>query len=224
LKAQAEQLLARHGVLTRDAVAFEDLPGGFSSVYPVLKALEDAGRVRRGYFVAGRGGLQFALPGALERLRQHRAPGDEDAGAVVLAATDPANPYGVALPWPRGVSTRLQRAAGAHVVLVGGALAAFVTGNGRDVVPLLPGAEPERGTVARAAGQALARWARATGRPALGWTTTGARLAEGPLATALSEAGFVRSGPGFRLVDSAEGTDHGGGEVGSVSPVHPHED
>ncbi len=216
LKALAEQLLARHGVLTRDAVAFEELPGGFSSVYPVLKALEDAGRVRRGYFVAGRGGLQFALPGALDRLRQRREPGDEDARGVVLAATDPANPYGVALPWPRGLSTRLQRAAGAHVVLVAGALAAFLTGNGRDVVPLLPDAEPERASVARAVGEALARWSGATGRPALGWASTGASLAEGPLAPALAGAGFVRSGPGFRLVDPAEGAPLGGGEIGSA--------
>jgi ATP-dependent Lhr-like helicase len=200
MKAVAEQLLARHGVLTRDAVAGENVPGGFSAVYPVLKALEEAGRVRRGYFVAGRGGLQFAQAGALEGLRQRATAADEEPQAVVLAATDPANPYGVALPWPRGVSARLQRAAGAHVVLVHGALAAFLTGNGRDVVPMLPDAEPDRANVARATGRALARWAASTGRTALGWAPApGASLAEGPLAPFLAAAGFVRSGPGFRL-------------------------
>ena len=206
MKALAEQLLARHGIVTRDAVAFEELPGGFSSVYPVLKALEDAGRVRRGYFVAGRGGLQFAQPGALDRLRQRREPAERDPQAVVLAATDPANPYGVALPWPRGESARFQRAAGAHVVLVDGALSAFLAGGGREVVPRLPEEEPARTAVARATGKALARWAVATRRPALGWTAgSGPVLAEGPLASALTRAGFVRSGPGFRLEVGPEG-------------------
>jgi ATP-dependent Lhr-like helicase len=203
LKALAEQLLARHGVLTRDAVAFEELPGGFSAVYPVLRALEEAGHVRRGYFVAGLGGLQFAQAGALERLRDSPGAGREGPRGVVLAATDPANAYGVALAWPRGTTTRFQRAAGAHVVLVDGALAVFLSGGGRDVVPLLPDAEPDRSRVAGAAAQALAAWARSTGRPALGWASEpGASLAEGPLAGALAEAGFLRSGPGFRLADS----------------------
>ena len=98
--ALAEQLLARHGVLTRDAVMAEDPPGGFGAIYPVLKGLEEAGRVRRGYFVAGLGGSQFAHPGALERLRALREPDPDAPRAVVLAATDPANPYGAALPWP----------------------------------------------------------------------------------------------------------------------------
>jgi ATP-dependent Lhr-like helicase len=207
MKAQAEQLLARHGVLTRDAVAFEELPGGFSTVYPVLRALEEAGRVRRGYFVAGLGGLQFAHAGALERLRQCSGTAEEEPRAVVLAATDPANAYGVALPWPRGTAARLQRAAGAHVVLVHGALAAFLSGNGREVVSLLPDAEPDLAIVARAAAQALAAWAASTGRHALGWgSAPGTSLADGPLAPALTEAGFVRSGPGFRLDGSAEGS------------------
>ena len=99
LKALAEQLLKRHGVLTRDAVAFEAVPGGFPAVYPVLRTLEEAGRIRRGYFVAGRGGLQFADPGALERLRAVRDPDPDSPRAVVLAAADPANAYGAALPW-----------------------------------------------------------------------------------------------------------------------------
>jgi ATP-dependent Lhr-like helicase len=99
LTARTRQLLERHGVLTREAAHAEGLDGGFSAIYPILKALEDAGKVRRGYFVAGRGATQFALPGALDRLRALREP-EEEPRAVVLAATDPANPYGTALPWP----------------------------------------------------------------------------------------------------------------------------
>jgi len=100
---------------------------------------------------------------------------------------------------------RFQRAAGAHVVLVDGDLSAFLTGGGREVVPRLPDEEPARTAAARATGRALARWAAATGRPALGWAaSSGPRLAEGPLASALTEAGFVRSGPGFRLEGGPE--------------------
>ena len=108
-KALAEQLLKRHGVLTRDAVAFEEVPGGFSAVYPVLKALEEAGRIRRGYFVAGLGGLQFADPGALDRLRALREPDPDEPQAVVLAAADPANPYGAALAVAEAARTRASR-------------------------------------------------------------------------------------------------------------------
>ena len=117
-KALAEQLLARHGVLTRPAVMAEGVAGGFAALYPVLKALEEAGRIRRGYFVAGLGGSQFALPGALDRLRGVReAAGDDEdvTPAAVLAATDPANPYGAALPWPeRRLRPRDARGGGAR--------------------------------------------------------------------------------------------------------------
>src|SRR5262249_58532589 len=97
LHAAAEQLLMRHGVVTRGAVAAERVPGGFAAVYPVLKAFEEAGRCRRGYFVEELGGAQFAHPGAVDRLR---AMGPDDRSVHVLAATDPANPYGAALPRP----------------------------------------------------------------------------------------------------------------------------
>ena len=211
LKALAEQLLKRHGVLTRDAVAFEAVPGGFPAVYPVLRTLEEAGRIRRGYFVAGQGGLQFADPGALERLRSRRDADPEAPQAVVLAAADPANPYGAALPWPKlmeaaadgeGVRTgaRLARTAGLHLVLVDGSLAAIVSPRARQVVPLLPPDEPARTRVAAAAARALASWCEATARPALGWAIeSGPALADGPLAPFLAATGFVRSGPGFRL-------------------------
>jgi ATP-dependent Lhr-like helicase len=103
--ATAMQLVERHGVVTREAVLAEGVVGGFASVYGVLKVLEDRGQVRRGYFVSGLGAAQFALPGAVDRLRSMRRPddlgGDDDApGPIVLSATDPAQPYGGTLPWP----------------------------------------------------------------------------------------------------------------------------
>jgi ATP-dependent Lhr-like helicase len=205
--ALAEQLLARNGVVTRDAVAALDVPGGFAALYPVLAAMEEAGRVRRGYFVAGLGGSQFADAGAVERLRALRdtaaTPEELDAGVLparVLAACDPATPYGAALPWPR--EGPLTRSAGAHVVLVDGELAAYVTRGEGEVFTLLPAEEPKRSQAARAAAQALLRWAVAAGVPTLGWSaeTSGPALAKGPLAPFLADAGFAASGPGFRLV------------------------
>jgi ATP-dependent Lhr-like helicase len=201
--ALAEQLLARHGVLTRDAVVAEDIPGGFGALYPVLKGLEEAGRVRRGYFLAGLGGSQFAHPGALERLRALKQPDPERPQGVVLAATDPANPYGAALPWPKTEAARPMRAAGAHVALVDGALVAFLGKGEREIATFLPADEPSRSAVARALAEALVRWATLTGRAALGWAAAdGTPLARSPLAPFLTEAGFVRSGPGFRLPSS----------------------
>jgi ATP-dependent Lhr-like helicase len=133
-------------VLTRDAVRAEAVPGGFAGIYPVLKTLEESGRIRRGYFVAGLGGAQFALPGAVDRLRapglssSPAAPSSLPAGAErvapvvhLIAATDPANAYGVAVPWPvRGPS----RAPGAYVILVDGIGAAYLERGGKGLVAL----------------------------------------------------------------------------------------
>ncbi|HEX2192201.1 MAG TPA: DEAD/DEAH box helicase [Acidimicrobiales bacterium] len=134
--ALAAVLLDRHGVLTREAVRGEGHPGGFAAVYPVLRAMEESGRVRRGYFVAGMGGAQFALPGAVDRLR---ARGQPKAGSreqpVVLAATDPASAYGLTLPWP---VPGLRRVAGAYVVLVAGEGALYVERGARGLVALRP--------------------------------------------------------------------------------------
>jgi ATP-dependent Lhr-like helicase len=134
--AVALQLLERHGVLTREAALAEGVEGGFAAVYPVLKALEERGHVRRGYFVAGLGAAQFALPGAVDRLRASRQPADDDLVPVVLAATDPAQPYGAALPWPApsGGDGRPGRAAGAYVVLVAGALVAHLERGGKSLL------------------------------------------------------------------------------------------
>ena len=157
--ALAEALLDRHGVVTRGAVMAEHAPGGFAAVYSVLKAFEEAGRVRRGYFVEGLGAAQFAAPGAVDRMRAIAAvrpveeepmwttpvPGGwdtsrqrkrrDEARAVVLAATDPANPYGAALPWPPSDGGhRPGRKAGALVVLVDGALVLYVERGGRTLL------------------------------------------------------------------------------------------
>jgi ATP-dependent Lhr-like helicase len=201
-KGLAEQLLARHGVLTRPAVMAEGVAGGFAALYPVLKALEEAGRIRRGYFVAGLGGSQFAQPGALDRLRAVRetAAEDEDVPpSAVLAATDPANPYGAALGWPEAVSGRAMRAAGVHVVIVDGVLAAVLARGDGEILPVLPETEPARTRVARGLAAALARWALRTGRTSLGWGGSGGAAEHATLAEGLRCAGFVPWGPGFRL-------------------------
>ncbi len=143
--ALAASLLERHGVVTREAVRGEGTIGGYAAVYPVLRAMEDAGRIRRGYFVAGLGGAQFALPGAVDRLRQYRELAAERLGAtassVILATTDPANPYGVALPWPvvvGDVGGRPARTAGSYVVLLDGQATLYVERRVKGLIALRP--------------------------------------------------------------------------------------
>jgi ATP-dependent Lhr-like helicase len=197
--AQAEALLERHGVVTRGAVAAERLPGGFAAVYQVLRAFEESGRCRRGYFVEGLGGAQFALPGAVDRMRA-MAPGPSDqraaGGAVVLASADPANPYGAALPWPDrpGEAThRPGRKAGALVVLVRGRLVLYVERGGKTLLSF--GEEDLQAAV-----DALALAVR---DGALGKLTVeradGAAIVESPLAAALEAAGFHPTPRGLRL-------------------------
>jgi len=138
--ARALQLLERYGVLTREAALGEGAEGGFAGVYPVLKALEERGQVRRGYFVAGLGAAQFAVAGAVDRLRAEReAPADEPP--MVLAATDPAQPFGASIPWPQ-VEGRPARAAGALVVLRGGDVLAYLERGGHRLV-LFPAADED---------------------------------------------------------------------------------
>ena len=130
LHSLAGTLLQRHGVVTREAVLAEGAPGGFAGVYPVLRAMEESGRIRRGYFIDGLGASQFALPGAVDRLRSLREP---DGRIVALAATDPANPYGVVIPWPN-TAGRPARAAGAYVVIESGELKLFLERGGRSLL------------------------------------------------------------------------------------------
>ena len=134
----AELLLERQGIVTRDGVRAEGIRGGYAPVYRELRRLEVLGTCRRGYFVEGLGGAQFALPGAVERLRDR--PSEQTA--LVLAAADPAQPFGAALPWPKRAGARAARVAGAYVVLLGGEPALFVERGGRSLVPLR---EPEEG-------------------------------------------------------------------------------
>ncbi|HEV2993387.1 MAG TPA: helicase-related protein, partial [Acidimicrobiia bacterium] len=135
--ARARQLLERHGVVTREAVRAEGSPGGFAAVYPTLRAMEDTGKVRRGYFVAGLGAAQFALPGAADRLRAERTADDT---ATVLAATDPAQPYGAALGWP-DTPGRPARTPGALVVLRAGRPVGYLERGAKHLLTF--GADPE---------------------------------------------------------------------------------
>jgi len=156
--ALALQLLHRYGVLLRESVAAENVPGGFSAVYDVLKALEESGRIRRGYFVGGLGATQFALPAAVDLLRQLRTePPLEKPEFVQLAATDPANPYGSVLRWPElpvadedseSAPRVLTRAAYAEVILRNGRLVAWLKRGNPNLLVFLPAEEPERSQTA----------------------------------------------------------------------------
>ncbi len=222
--ALAEALLDRHGIVTRGAVMAERAPGGFAAVYQVLKAYEEAGRVRRGYFVEGLGAAQFAAPGAVDRMRalaavrpveeempwQTPVPGGwdssgsaarqrkrrDDARALVLAATDPANPYGGALPWPAQDSGhRPGRKAGALVVLVDGKVVLYVERGGKTLLSF----SDDDACVAPAA-DALALAVR---DGALGKLTVekadGEPALTSPLGLALEQAGFRPTPRGLRL-------------------------
>jgi ATP-dependent Lhr-like helicase len=209
LHAAAEQLLERHGVVTRGAVVAERMPGGFAGVYPVLKAMEEAGRCRRGYFVDALGGAQFAVPGAVDRMRSlvDRGSGrDRDPQTVVLAAADPANPYGAALSWPDRPATadgeaaerpghRPGRKAGAVVILVDGQLILYVERGGRTLLTF-----SEDPDALRRAADALALAVRdgALGRLAVE-RADGGEVYSSPMARALTEAGFRPTARGLRL-------------------------
>jgi ATP-dependent Lhr-like helicase len=221
--ALALTLLERHGVLTRGAVAAERITGGFAAVYPVLRAMEEAGQCRRGYFVEGLGGAQFALPGAVDRMRAP-PPGGTQGGmggmvpphnrgvpggfgvrppglALTLAAADPAQPYGAALPWPdrpgeTPASHRPGRKAGALTVLVDGSLILYVERGGRTLLSWT-----DEAAVLAPAAAALAAAVRAG---ALGRLTVeradGERAGgDSPLTQALEAAGFRPSPRGLRL-------------------------
>ncbi|MFF1796654.1 hypothetical protein ACFVXQ_20975, partial [Kitasatospora sp. NPDC058263] len=232
---QAQSLLDRHGLLTRGAVAAERIPGGFAGVYRVLAAMEERGRARRGYFVEGLGGAQFAMDGAADRLRSvsgrlERAraaewpagPAAEPPQVLVLAAADPANAYGAALPWPDPPGTaapgaerataageapketkearearahRPGRKAGALVVLVDGELGLYIERGGKSLL-----AWPEEEATLAAATAALASAVRAG---ALGSVTVeranGVPALGSPLGAALEEAGFHPTPRGLRL-------------------------
>jgi ATP-dependent helicase Lhr and Lhr-like helicase len=210
--AQALTLLERHGVLTKGAVAAERIPGGFGAVYPVLRAMEETGQCRRGYFVAGLGAAQFALPGAVDRMRAlasdprpadpwaSGAAPDPSERTVVLAAADPAQPYGAALPWPArpgetATSHRPGRKAGAVAVLSGGELVLYVERGGKTLLSW-----SDDPAVLEPCAAALAAAVR---DGALGRITVekadGEAVHDTPLARALASAGFRPTPRGLRL-------------------------
>jgi len=201
--ALALTLLERHGVLTRGAVAAERIAGGFAAVYPVLRAMEEAGQARRGYFVEGLGGAQFALPGAVDRMRALAEPKNNTSPerALVLAAADPAQPYGAALPWPdrpgeTPSSHRPGRKAGALTVLVDGSLVLYVERGGRTLLSWTD--DPERlapSAVALATAVRDGALGRLTVERADGERAGG----DSPLTQALEAAGFRPTPRGLRL-------------------------
>jgi ATP-dependent Lhr-like helicase len=240
--ALGETLLERYGVVTRGAVVGEGVTDGFALVYRTLSGFEDSGRCRRGYFIDGLGAAQFATAGTIDRLRSftesearsrggagqgsgapRSVPGAADSPApVILAATDPANPYGAVLPWPAlpaGTTHRAARKAGAIVVLVDGALVIYVERGGKTVLAFdASGAEAPQdpGVVVDADTDAAASWARdarfAAAAGALAATVTSGRIAKlgvetvngefvigTPFGRALQAAGFGVTPKGLKL-------------------------
>jgi ATP-dependent Lhr-like helicase len=207
--AMAQQLLTRYGVVFRETAHAEGLPGGFSAVYDVMKALEESGRVRRGYFAADLGATQFAMPAAVDLLRSLRVRNEDGAGEVVmLAATDTANPYGTLLRWPEMVEegTSLTRSVGARVVLVDGALAAYLRRGNTNVQVMLPVEEPGRSQVGRALAEFLVRSVqRREGEDGAGRggmliaSINGTPVAEHAMARHLLDAGFTAGAMGFTV-------------------------
>ena len=218
LHAKALSLLDRYGIVIRGVAGSERVPGGFGAIYPVFRAMEETGQCRRGYFVEGLGAAQFALPGAVDRMRSMAdsvlasAPGQTDEIAtslsrspdeppvVVLAAADPANAYGAALPWPpRPDETagghRPGRKAGALVILVAGQLVLYVERGGKTLLSWT--ADPAL------LGPATTARASAVRAGALGKLTVeradGSGVYHSPLAEALEQAGFRPTPRGLRL-------------------------
>ncbi|MEZ4319031.1 MAG: DEAD/DEAH box helicase [Myxococcota bacterium] len=188
--ARALQLLERYGVASSAAAKAEGLPGGFSAVYPVLRAMEESGKARRGWFVDGLGGAQFALAGAVDRLRGHREP---DREAVVLSAIDPASPWGALLPWPERPEPQPRREAGSLVVLVGGLPVLWVGKGAKSLVTFDAGpAELEAAVVALRGHRGLKRTLRLD-------RIDGDSALDSPLRSRFLAAGFAQDHKGLVL-------------------------
>ncbi|HUP64819.1 MAG TPA: DEAD/DEAH box helicase [Thermoanaerobaculia bacterium] len=199
--ALAQQLLNRYGIVSRDMVSAEVLPGGFSSVYEVFKRLEESGRVRRGYFVAGMTATQFAVPAAVDLLRSFRE-GDDTRETHLIASADPANPWGSVFRWPESAEGGgATRSAGTKVILVNGGLAAHLSRGDRNVKMFLPADEPDRSAFAREVARALASLvlARGSRQAMLIEQIDGLPAIEHPLAPYFTEAGFHVTALGLQL-------------------------
>ena len=205
--AMAQQLLTRYGVVFRETAHAENLPGGFSAIYDVMKALEESGKVRRGYFAADLGATQFAMPAAVDLLRSLRAQREPERPEMLqLAATDPANPYGALLRWPTApdAGSSLTRSVGAQVILCDGELVAYLRRGNPNVQVFLPEEEPQRSHVMHRLAEFLVK--RVQGlededRRAglLIATVNGVAVAEHPMARALLDAGFAAGAMGFNV-------------------------
>jgi len=208
--AIARQLLDRYGIVFRETANTENVPGGFSVIYDVMKALEESGRVRRGYFVADLGATQFALPAAVELLRSLRANNSSGPDEVVIiAATDPANPYGSLLRWPptEDNNASLTRSVGARVVLIDGALVAYMRRANPSIQVFLPDEESARSRKAKALADALLidvlhdmqdQKSRSGGGGLISYVN-GTEVAKHPFARFLLDAGFRSSHRGFNV-------------------------
>ena len=208
--AIAQQLLTRYGVVFRETAHAENLPGGFSAIYDVMKALEESGKVRRGYFAADLGATQFAMPAAVDLLRSLRAEPEQGKSEVVqLAATDPANPYGALMRWPAAPDTgsSLTRSVGARVVLCNGALVAYLRRGNPNLQVFLPEEEPQRSQTARDVAEFLVSRVQEASGAGLGSertfifiaTINGIHVAEHWMARALLDAGFQAGAMGFNV-------------------------
>jgi len=206
--AIAQQLLTRYGVVFRETAHAENLPGGFSAVYDVLKAMEESGRIRRGYFAADLGATQFAMPAAVDLLRSLRISSEEKKPEILqLAATDPANPYGALLRWPAApdAGSSLTRSVGARVILCDGALVAYLRRGNPNVQVFLPEEEPQRSQVGRSLAEFLVERVQERsddGDVRAGMliaAVNGVPVAEHPMGKFLLEAGFAAAPMGFNV-------------------------
>jgi ATP-dependent Lhr-like helicase len=201
--AMGQQLLTRYGLVTREVAGAEGLPGGFSAIYDVFRTLEEGGRIRRGYFVTGVGAMQFAAPAAVDLLRALRTP-PEAAEVAVLAATDPANPYGALVKWPdtpAGAGRGPTRSVGARVVFVDGHLTAWLGRGLKSFLVWLPEHEPDRSRHAEALARALPMTGTDRERRAasvlLGEINGGPAI-DSPIRPFLEAAGFVATPQGLQ--------------------------
>ncbi len=206
--AVAHQLLTRYGVVLRETAHAENLPGGFSAIYDVMKALEESGKVRRGYFAADLGATQFAMPAAVDLLRSLRIEPDPAKPEMVqLAATDPANPYGSLLRWPAApdAGSSLTRSVGARVILCNGSLLAYLRRGNPNLQVFLPEEEPQRSQDARALAEFLVGRVQldsVTGNDRAGMlitTINGVAVHEHPIARILLDSGFQAAPMGFNV-------------------------
>ncbi len=205
----AQQLLQRHGIIMRESAIAENIPGGYNTIYPALKTMEDSGWVRRGMFVAGMGAAQFAMPAAVDMLRSLRID-PASAEVIHLAATDPANPYGSLIPWPKeegetpeaATQHSMARTSGASVILINGQLAAFLRRRNPALRVFLPESEPERSQFARELAKKLAELAirrQNLRQGLLIGDINDAPAREHVLAPHLEDAGFVNTVLGYQM-------------------------